>query len=155
MFSALFYKHCPAKMSTTATSTTTTTSKVPNVLNLRGAEPEWLKQLHSQGELFSVGCRCSTDNETGWCVVPGVISEEKAKSYADQAYQWVESFGLGYDRNDPSTRTLDKLHYFHKGGLTNRYGIGHEQWIWDIRWARDFPLCVPLGLIADEDRTPL
>jgi len=58
----------------------------------------------------------------------------------------VESFGLGFDRKDPTTHTAEKLHYFVKGtllafvsltspigGLTNRYGVAHEQWMWDLK----------------------
>lgn len=66
-------------------------------------------------------------------VVPNVLPREKALGYADKAYKWVEDFGLGYKRDDPSTRDVDKLHYFLRGGLTNRYGIAHEQFIWDLK----------------------
>jgi hypothetical protein len=78
------------------------------------------------------------------------LSRQKSLNYADKAYQWVESFGLGFDRNDPASHTADKLHYFVKGasqdpvgtklslilpigGLTNRYGVAHEQWMWDLK----------------------
>jgi hypothetical protein len=43
------------------------------------------------------------------------LEQKIALSYADKAYHWVESFGLGFDRNDPATHTADKLHYFVKG----------------------------------------
>ena len=72
-------------------------------------------------------------------MVPGVLPREKALGYADQAYNWVENFGLGYKRDDVSTRTLDKLHFFAKGGLTNRYGVAHEQFIWDIKQVTSRP----------------
>lgn len=72
-------------------------------------------------------------DNSGYVVVPGVLPADKALNYADKAYGWVEDFGLGYKRDDPSTRTLDKLHFFAKGGLTNRYGVAHEQFIWDIK----------------------
>ena len=73
------------------------------------------------------------DPTLGWVVVPRVLSEEVANQYANRAYSWVEGLGSGFDRNDPSTRTLDKLHYFIKGGLTNRYGVAHEQFVWDVK----------------------
>ncbi|GFZ49267.1 hypothetical protein JCM24511_07386 [Saitozyma sp. JCM 24511] len=80
-------------------------------------KPQWLETLQRDG----------------YVVVPGVLPADKALNYADKAYGWVEDFGLGYKRDDPSTRTLDKLHFFAKGGLTNRYGVAHEQFIWDIK----------------------
>ena len=43
------------------------------------------------------------------------MTSQKALDYADKAYQWVEGFGLGFDRSDPTTHTIDKLHYFVKG----------------------------------------
>lgn len=66
-------------------------------------------------------------------VVPGVLSEKDASHYADQAYRWVENLGTGYDRGDPETHTLEKLHFFVRGGLTNRYGVAHEQFVWDLK----------------------
>jgi hypothetical protein len=36
-------------------------------------------------------------------VVKNVLSEEQAASYVDEAYAWLESFGLGFDRHDPNT----------------------------------------------------
>lgn len=69
----------------------------------------------------------------GWVVVKGVIPKETALAYADKAYDFVESFGLGFSRNDPSTWTLDKMPFFAKGGLFHKYGASHEQFIWDIK----------------------
>lgn len=94
-------------MAPIATSTTTLTeSAAPATapaklkLNVPTAEsPEWLHQLRTQG----------------FAVVKGVIPRERAEAYADRMYQWVEDFGLGFDRNDPSTRTKDKIHFFYKG----------------------------------------
>ena len=63
----------------------------------------------------------------------GVIPKDQALAYADKAYDFVESFGLGFDRNDRSTWTLDKMPFFVKGGLFHKYGASHEQFIWDIK----------------------
>jgi len=39
----------------------------------------------------------------GYVVVKNVISEERAAYYVEQMHEWLESFGLGYSRSDPST----------------------------------------------------
>lgn len=39
----------------------------------------------------------------GYAVVKGVLSKERAACYVDQIHEWLESFGLGYKRDDPST----------------------------------------------------
>ncbi|WVQ79354.1 hypothetical protein IAT38_001451 [Cryptococcus sp. DSM 104549] len=74
-----------------------------------------------------------TLSREGWVVVKGVFSAEKAQSYADKAYAFIESWGLGFDRNDRSTYVPEKMPFFFKGGLFHRYGVGHEQFLWDIK----------------------
>lgn len=69
----------------------------------------------------------------GWAVVKGVVPREKALSFVDKAYDFLESFGLGFDRNDRSTWQPDNMPHFYKGGLFVNYGSGHEQFIWDIK----------------------
>lgn len=72
-------------------------------------------------------------NLIGWVVIKGVIPRERALSYIDQSYAFLESFGMGFDRNDRSTWTAEKMPHFYKGGLFVNYGSGHEQFIWDIK----------------------
>lgn len=69
----------------------------------------------------------------GFAVVKHVISPEQAAAYVDRAYTWLEGFGKGFDRNDRSTWKVQNLPNFNKGGLYNRHGSGHEQFVWDIR----------------------
>ncbi|WRT66049.1 uncharacterized protein IL334_003001 [Kwoniella shivajii] len=69
----------------------------------------------------------------GYQVLKGVISPEKAGDYVERMYRWLESFGKGFDAKDKSTWHMDQLPAFHRGGLFNRYGVGHEQFVWDIR----------------------
>ncbi|WWC88261.1 uncharacterized protein L201_003168 [Kwoniella dendrophila CBS 6074] len=69
----------------------------------------------------------------GYQVVKGVISREKSAEYVDRMYKWLESFGTGFKFDDKSTWHIDQLPAFHRGGLYNRYGVGHEQFVWDIR----------------------
>lgn len=63
-----------------------------------------------------------------------MVPREKALSYVDRAYDFLESFGLGFDRNDRSTWKPENMPHFYKGGLFVNYGSGHEQFIWDIKW---------------------
>jgi len=51
----------------------------------------------------------------GFAVVPNVLSEEKAAAYVDQCYDWLESFDLGYKRDDPSTYKLENIPLCHRG----------------------------------------
>ncbi|KAL7418492.1 hypothetical protein Q5752_006950 [Cryptotrichosporon argae] len=80
-------------------------------------EPAWLTELKTEG----------------FVVIPSVLAREVAEAYADRAYQWVEDFGLGYKRHDKNTHNAEHLHYFLRGGLTNRYGVAHEQFVWDVK----------------------
>ncbi|BGP45399.1 hypothetical protein JCM10450v2_001217 [Rhodotorula kratochvilovae] len=49
------------------------------------------------------------------------------------AHGWLESFGRGYDRDDPVTHTPAHLPVSHRGGMYSSYGVHQEQWVWDIR----------------------
>lgn len=69
----------------------------------------------------------------GWTVIRGVIPRDRADAHASAAYAYLESFGLGFDRNDRSTWIPEKMPHFYKGGLYVNYGVGHEQFIWDIK----------------------
>nr|AOR51877.1 phytanoil-CoA dioxygenase [Phaffia rhodozyma] len=69
----------------------------------------------------------------GWVVVPNVIPDDRAREYVSRAHDFLESFNLGYNRDDPSTWNLSSLPYNNKGGLYSAYGVGHQQFLWDIR----------------------
>lgn len=69
----------------------------------------------------------------GWVVLPGAIPSANAKSYVSAAQDWLESFNLGYKRDDKSTHLAANLPFSYKGGLLSFYGSGHEQYAWDIR----------------------
>lgn len=55
----------------------------------------------------------------GWTVVPKAIAREKALAYANKGYDWLESWNLGYNRQDPSTRNAANLPWHIRGGLYN------------------------------------
>lgn len=45
----------------------------------------------------------------GYAVVKGAIPRDRADSYADRMYTWLEEFNLGFDRNDITKRHADFL----------------------------------------------
>jgi hypothetical protein len=45
----------------------------------------------------------------GFVVVKGVLSPEKAKSYQDRMFEWLETFPYGFKASDPSTWTKEHL----------------------------------------------
>ncbi|SGY15374.1 BQ5605_C013g07350 [Microbotryum silenes-dioicae] len=63
----------------------------------------------------------------GYAVVKGVLSPEKAYGYTLQdIHQWLEEFGLGYKRDEPSTIREECLPIIHQKGLVQAYGAPHE-----------------------------
>lgn len=62
----------------------------------------------------------------GYAVVKGVLSKEKCDAYIDDIHDWLESFGLGYNRHDPSTVKEECLPIIHQKGLIQAYGAPHE-----------------------------
>ncbi|KAK4699705.1 hypothetical protein P7C70_g6552, partial [Phenoliferia sp. Uapishka_3] len=69
----------------------------------------------------------------GYVVVPNVISADKAKEYRTRAFDWVSSFGRGFDHSKPETYGQEFMPKYNRGGMMPAYGIHHEQWVWDIR----------------------
>ncbi|KAJ9365701.1 hypothetical protein C8Q69DRAFT_469814 [Paecilomyces variotii] len=91
--------------------------RLPNAHESDTKSPEWLVELQTKG----------------WTVVREAIPKEKALEYADKGYEWLESWNLGFNRSDPSTRKTANLPWHIRGGLYNRYGVGHEQFVWDLK----------------------
>src|SRR5262249_15128501 len=69
----------------------------------------------------------------GYAVVKGAVPKDRALSYSDRMYSLLESFGTGYDRNDPSTVHPDKLPAINEKGMLMHYAVPHEDFVWDIR----------------------
>ncbi|EIW68060.1 hypothetical protein M231_04972 [Tremella mesenterica] len=72
-------------------------------------------------------------DEKGWTVVKGVVPKEKAAKYVDRMYEWAEKYGTGFKRDDRETWQIKNMPAFNKAGLINRNGVGHEQFVWDMR----------------------
>lgn len=54
---------------------------------------------------------------SGFVVVPGVLSHEESTKHVSAAHGWLESFGLGYNRDHPSTYRTGNLPSSFKGEL--------------------------------------
>ena len=56
-----------------------------------------------------------TNRTAGYAIVPNVISQEKAEEYSGRFQDWLESFNLGYKRDDSSTWSISNLPVNAKG----------------------------------------
>ncbi|KAL2851668.1 hypothetical protein BJX68DRAFT_254690 [Aspergillus pseudodeflectus] len=107
-------------MSTT-TTTTTTTIEAP-----RG-------RVFSHGTNVKYGDFRDDLLKNGFAVVKGAVPRDRALGYADAIHEWLEGFGLGYDRNDPSTIHKDHLPDINEKGMCLGYAISHESFTWAVR----------------------
>ncbi len=71
--------------------------------------------------------------EDGFVVVKNVMSQERAAEIRSKAFDWLESFGRGFDRTKPETFGQQFLPKYGRGGMYQAYGVHHEQWVWDCR----------------------
>lgn len=62
----------------------------------------------------------------GFAVIKEAVPRDRALGYADDIYSWLEGFGLGYNRNDPSTIKEECLPIINPKGLLMAYGAPHE-----------------------------
>ncbi|KAI8316330.1 hypothetical protein K4K59_000231 [Colletotrichum sp. SAR11_240] len=99
-------------VSTATLSSTACLDNSPNSQDL-----EWLETLRTKG----------------WTIVPETIPKNKALKYADKAYSWLEDWGYGFNRADPATRGPAHLPFTHRAGIFNRFGVAHEQFMWDLK----------------------
>ncbi|RAK80590.1 MFS transporter [Aspergillus fijiensis CBS 313.89] len=76
----------------------------------------------------------------GYAVIKGALTPERAQEYQSRALDWLESFGLGFDRHDKSTWKKENLPQSWKGGMYLHFSAAHEKYVWDVR-------CEP-GVIA-------
>lgn len=69
----------------------------------------------------------------GFAIVKGAIAREKAEAYGEKFYSYLENFGLGYKRDDPSTIKRALLPVVSEKGMILNYGVSHENFVWQIR----------------------
>ncbi|RAH84248.1 hypothetical protein BO86DRAFT_307100 [Aspergillus japonicus CBS 114.51] len=69
----------------------------------------------------------------GYVVLKGVIPREKAAYYRQKELDWLQSFNLGLDLNDPTTWTAEHLPQSFKAGMYLNYCAAHERYVWEAR----------------------
>ncbi|KAH7333425.1 hypothetical protein BKA65DRAFT_527578 [Rhexocercosporidium sp. MPI-PUGE-AT-0058] len=69
----------------------------------------------------------------GFAIVKGAVPRENADKYAEDMYKWLENFGLGFKRDDPSTFNEEHMPIITEKGMCLGYGIAHETFTWAIR----------------------
>jgi hypothetical protein len=70
----------------------------------------------------------------GFAVIKNTIPKDRAQKYQSDALTWLESFGLGFNREDKSTWKKENLPQSFKGGMYLHFSAAHEKYLWDIRW---------------------
>lgn len=70
----------------------------------------------------------------GYAVIKNAVSKDKAATYQSHALTWLESFNLGFDRNDKSTWKKENVPQSWKGGMQLYFKAAHEKYVWDARW---------------------
>lgn len=78
---------------------------------------------------------CVAQVTKGYAVVEGAIPRHEALAIRSEIYDWMESFPMGFKRDDPATFTNEHMPIHIKGGMLHGYGIAHEDWAWKIRSA--------------------
>ncbi|CAK7216892.1 hypothetical protein SEUCBS140593_003018 [Sporothrix eucalyptigena] len=69
----------------------------------------------------------------GFVVIKEAVPRERAERYGEQMLQWLEDFGLGFDRNDPLTIREENLPVINEKGMVMGYGVAHAPFTWAIR----------------------
>ncbi|OCF32459.1 hypothetical protein I316_05885 [Kwoniella heveanensis BCC8398] len=120
-----------------STTTTSTTTETPKVLRLRPKVDDAMplppfEYAHIFDEANYGDWRDELATK-GWTVVKGAVPRERALSYRERMFEWLESFPLGFKRDDPSTWTNEHLPVHAKGGMFWSYGLSHESFCWDLR----------------------
>lgn len=69
----------------------------------------------------------------GFCIIKGAVPKERAAQYVDEMLTWVEDFGLGFDRNDPSTVREEMMPVITEKGMVLNYRAQHEDFVWKVR----------------------
>ncbi|KAH7388901.1 hypothetical protein BKA64DRAFT_124517 [Cadophora sp. MPI-SDFR-AT-0126] len=112
---------------TTTTSSTATNETVPSAT------------ISTAGRVFAKGLAVTYGDfrddllRDGFAVVKGAIPRDRADGYVEEMYQWLENFGLGFKRDDPSTFREDHMPVITEKGMCLGYGIAHEKFTWAIR----------------------
>jgi hypothetical protein len=70
----------------------------------------------------------------GFVVIKGAVPKDRAAYYQNEALKWLESFNIGFDKNNKSTWKKENLPQSWKGGMYLHFAAAHEKYVWDARW---------------------
>lgn len=70
----------------------------------------------------------------GYAIIKGAVPLDRAIAYSNAALDWLESFNIGFDRNDKSTWKKENVPQNFKGGMFLQFAAAHEKYMWDARW---------------------
>jgi len=70
----------------------------------------------------------------GFVVIKGAVPKDRASVYQTEALNWLESFNIGFDKNDKTTWKKENLPQSWKGGMYLHFAAAHEKYVWDARW---------------------
>jgi len=80
----------------------------------------------------------------GFVVIKGAVPKDRASVYQNEALNWLESFNIGFDKNDRTTWKKENLPQSWKGGMYLHFATAHEKYVWDARWYVSPRLCFHL-----------
>jgi ectoine hydroxylase-related dioxygenase (phytanoyl-CoA dioxygenase family) len=69
----------------------------------------------------------------GWCVIPDIITAERASEYISKMWDWLEGLNTGVDRNNQKTWEEGTWPKVVGASIFHQYNAGHAQFMWDIR----------------------
>ena len=70
----------------------------------------------------------------GYVVIKGAVPKDRAIGYQNEALNWLESFNIGFDKEDKTTWKKEHLPQSWKGGMYLHFAAAHEKYVWDARW---------------------
>jgi hypothetical protein len=73
----------------------------------------------------------------GYVVIKGAVPKDRAIAYQNEALNWLESFNIGFDKNNKATWKKENLPQSWKGGMYLHFAAAHEKYVWDARWYAD------------------
>ena len=71
--------------------------------------------------------------KNGWAIVKGAIPHDRAVSYQQRAFEWLQSFGTALDFENLDTWIKSNLPVMSKINTFHAYAVAHEKFMWDAR----------------------
>lgn len=108
----------PSRIDTEFAATTTSKSQLQNSNDQKVQYGDW------RDDFF----------RDGYVIIKNVLPKDRARQYQSEALTWLESFGIGFDRNDKTTWKKENVPQSFKGGMYLHFSAAHEKYVWDVRW---------------------